>query len=228
MRPRKMCRPPRRRTDPPTNFWVWRRGSGEELGRSRAGFGIGARSRGRSRLLVELEGARAAEDAGAFVARARALGILELGLDVVAVAVALHGENSVRVALGHMPFGRKLGAAVVRDLAFDQQTPGPALFAVLPVIKIVLDRAGKFPFVSRSFSMRFAGEVRDPVAVEAPPCRLPAGQGRTGGSHRNCHSRQKHQRTNHRRPHRFSHFHVSPSAALGRHPKTTGCAGVSS
>src|SRR5271155_4828109 len=79
------------------------------------------RSGARVRLLHELERAGAAQDASTLFPGACALGVFELGLDVVAVIVALHGENAVRVVLGDRAFGGKFGVAVVRDFAFDHQ-----------------------------------------------------------------------------------------------------------
>src|SRR6204780_17356 len=140
---------------------------GGRLGGFRA---VGRALRGGGRLLHEFEGAGAAQNSGAFVARAGAFGVFELGFDIVAVIVTLHGENSVRVVLGDFAFGGELGAAVVGNLAVDHQVAGAAFFAVLSVKVAVLNCAGKHKFVRRSLAMRFAGEVGDPIAVVAPAC----------------------------------------------------------
>src|SRR6204780_701264 len=140
---------------------------GRRLGGFRA---VGGALRGGRRLLHEFEGAGAAPDSGAFVARAGAFSVFELSFDVVAVVVTLHGEDSVRVVLGDFAFGSELGAAVVGDLAVDHQVARAPFFAVLSVKVAVLDCAGKHKFVSRSFAMRFAGEVGDPIAVVATAC----------------------------------------------------------
>src|SRR6202050_3069032 len=144
---------------------------------------VGRALRGGGRLFHKFEGAGAAQDSGAFVARAGAFGVFELGFDVVAVVVALHGEDYVRVVLGDFAFGGGLGAAVVGNLAVDHQVAGTAFFAVLPVKVAVLDCAGKQKFVSRSLAMRFAGEVRDPVAVVAAARNRSSGQEQQGANH---------------------------------------------
>src|SRR5579863_513653 len=84
-------------------------------------------------LLVEFELARTAQDAGAFIARAGAFGIDELRFDVVVVVVALHGKDSVRVAMADGALGFELGAAVVSDSAVNHEIAGTTFFAMLSV-----------------------------------------------------------------------------------------------
>jgi hypothetical protein len=87
--------------------------------------------------------------------------------DVVAVIVALHGENSVRVILADAAFGFELGAAVDGNFFVDHEVAGAAFLAVLSVEDAILNSAGKFKFVGGSFSVSVAGYVRGPIAVVA-------------------------------------------------------------
>ena len=93
-----------------------------------------------------------------------------------------------------MPVGRQLGAAVLRNLAFDQQVAGFPRGAVLSAKIAVLDDAGKLPGVALGVPFRGAGELREPIAVEALPC--------------NRNPCQQHQGATHQQPDRFSHFYV--------------------
>src|ERR1700683_3131854 len=126
-------------------------------------------------LFYEFESAGAAQNSGAFVACAGALGFFEVSFDVVAVAVALHGENSVRVVLADVTFGFELGAAVVSDFSIDYEIAGATFFTMLSVEDAVLDRAGKFKFVGGSFSVGFAGHVSSPGPAVAGACCCRAG-----------------------------------------------------
>jgi hypothetical protein len=76
-------------------------------------------------LLRKFEGAGAAQDAGAFVPGTCALCFVEVGLDIVAVRVALHGKDSMRVVLCDVAFSFQLSAAVVGNLAIDDELAGP-------------------------------------------------------------------------------------------------------
>jgi hypothetical protein len=143
----------------------------------------GSRRR-RVRLLREIEGAGPPENARAFVPGSRALCIGELGLDVVAIVVALHREHPVRMVLSHGAFGRKLGAAVIRYFSFDQQVARPTRFAVHSVKVVVFNCAGKLPFVGLGLSMRISGEVRGPIAVVlSPRSRSPRQEHKRANSH---------------------------------------------
>jgi len=100
-------------------------------------------------LLREVQRAGAAYDAEARVSGACALFILELGLDVVVIFLALVGEDSAGVFLGgDYARGGQLGAAVLRDLAFDQQVAGRPRRAALSAKTAVLDDAHKLPGVA--------------------------------------------------------------------------------
>ena len=103
----------------------------------------------RGLLLHEVERAGAAYDAEARVAGACALCVLELGLDGVVIFRALMGEDSTGVFPGgDYACCGQFGAAVLRDLAFDQQVAWLPRCAVLSVKVAVLDDAGKLPGVA--------------------------------------------------------------------------------
>src|ERR1700733_3254709 len=137
----------------------WRSGV---AGRVRAGRWSGA-----GRQLIELERAVAAEDSAAGIARARAFGVIKLGIYFVTVIVALHGECTVRVVVCDRAFGLELCGAVVANLAVDHQIAGASLFAVLAVKDAVLYFTRENPLVGRGFAVRDAGEVRGVSAVVA-------------------------------------------------------------
>ena len=100
-------------------------------------------------LLDKVKRAGAAHNAQAFVPGACALFLAELGLDIVAILLAFVGQDSPSVFPGgDYACCRQLGAAVIRDLAFDQQVAGFPRCAVLSAKVAVLDGAGKLPGVA--------------------------------------------------------------------------------
>jgi len=119
-------------------------------------------------LLHKIERARAAYDAEALVPSACALCISKLGLDVVAIILALVGEDSTGILPGgNYAIGRQLGGAVLSNLPFDQQVAGFPRRATLPVIIAVLYDAWKLSGVALSVPFCGAGELRKPISVEA-------------------------------------------------------------
>src|ERR1019366_10306121 len=146
-------------------------------------------SRGRS-LLHKVERTRAAHDAEARLARARARRLREVDLHVVAVTLALRGENSARILPGgDDAAGRYLDVAILPNLALDQQVAGLARRPVLSAEITVLDDARKFPGVALGVAFRRAGQRRLPVPVKTLS--------------RNRSRRQQHQQANHERNYRL-------------------------
>ena len=122
--------------------------------------------RRRVRLLGELKAAGTAQDPGAFIPGAGALGVGKFGLDGVAIVVTLHGEDSMRLAMADCALGRQLSSAVVGYLAFDQQVAGLTGRAVLSAEVVVMDGAGKLPGVALGVPFGRASELGQPLAVQ--------------------------------------------------------------
>ena len=75
----------------------------------------------RGLLLRKIERARAAYDAESLAPGACALCLFELGLNVIAIILALVGEDSTGIFPGRdCAVGRQLGTAVLLDLTFNQ------------------------------------------------------------------------------------------------------------
>ena len=90
-------------------------------------------------LFHEFVRAGAAFDAEAFALGSGAVRILELGLNIVAIVVALAGENPSGIFPGGNYARRgQLSRAVLRDLAHDQQVAGLARRAMLSTKVAVL------------------------------------------------------------------------------------------
>src|ERR1035438_2834362 len=115
-------------------------------------------SRGRS-LLHKVERTRAPHDAEARLARARARRLREVDLHVVAVTLALRGEDSARILPGgDDAAGRYLDVAILPNLALDQQVARRARRPTLSAKVAVLDYARELPRVALGIAFRMAGQ----------------------------------------------------------------------
>jgi hypothetical protein len=101
--------------------------------RSRAVLHVFRRTWEFLQLLRKLKRARPSQDSRAFIPRPTALDLSELGLDGVAVVVALEGEDSMCMGTLHGSVGRELGAPVGRNWPVNHQIAWPSLLAVLAV-----------------------------------------------------------------------------------------------
>src|ERR1035441_5616040 len=115
-------------------------------------------SRGRS-LLHKVERAWAPHDAEALVAYARAFSLREVGLHVVAVTLALRGEDSARILPGgDDAAGRYLDVAILPNLALDQQVARRARRPPLSAKVAVLDHARELPRIALGIAFRRSEE----------------------------------------------------------------------
>src|ERR1035441_10169505 len=115
-------------------------------------------SRGRS-LLHKVERTRAAHDAEARLARGRARRLREVDLHVVAVTLALRGEDSARILPGaDDAAGRYLDVAILPNLALDQQVARRARRPTLSAKVAVLDYACELPGVALGIAFRRSEE----------------------------------------------------------------------